>query len=142
MNSVFDGLRAEFRLIAEAKTGVRFVEHHERHRKKGIVSRAIAMALGCALIVAGILMVVLPGPGFIAILVGMGFIGGELRIVARLLDWIESTFVQLKHRRWDPMSRPVRHGIVMLTMVWCGLMAVVTTAYTFGFADQLPLLPG
>jgi len=45
--------------------------------------------MGFLLILAGIFLLVAPGPGLLTVLVGLGFIATEFLFIARILDWGE-----------------------------------------------------
>ena len=53
--------------------------------------RATAVAAGLALLLAGVLMLVLPGPGVLAILLGLSVLAGQFawarRLLARISGW-------------------------------------------------------
>jgi len=62
----------------------------KRNQPRGWWTRVAAVAAGLALIVAGIPMLVLPGPGVVAILLGLSVLAGQFRWARRLLANISS----------------------------------------------------
>ena len=83
-------LRENWRQFKESMPGRRFRERYERRQSAGREKleprRVLNIGLGAALIVAGLLMVVFPGPGWATVFLGLGFIVGESRPVARSMD--------------------------------------------------------
>ena len=53
-----------------------------------LLLRAGVVAVGALLIVAGVLMLVLPGPGILAIALGLGLLGREFPRARRLADQV------------------------------------------------------
>jgi hypothetical protein len=91
---VFSTLKKSWRELASGSPGERFQSryHHKmRSGRKG--SRVPLLGAGIALILAGIVLLVVPGPGSLLILVGAAFLAEESLVVSRLLDRIE---VQLR----------------------------------------------
>ena len=60
--------------------------------------RLVKIAGGFVIIVAGIAMLVLPGPGIVAIAVGLALLAGEFTWARRLLDHLKSRANELKER--------------------------------------------
>lgn len=80
-------------------------------------------------------MLVFPGPGLVAILLGLGIMAGEVLLVARLLDWAEQrgrTVIAPLLVRWQ---RVKHKGIVGAFLVLLGALA--TTAFTLLIARLL-----
>jgi hypothetical protein len=78
---------------------------------RSLLSHAVRAAFGAALIIAGILMLVLPGPGLLAILAGVLLIdGGSKRaLVRRLLasDHVRASVDNARRRAGQPpLVRP------------------------------------
>lgn len=63
-------------------------ERKLRHKQRHIVHRAGVVLLGCALVLAGIVMSApgIPGPGIATILVGLGLLALEFERAERLLE--------------------------------------------------------
>lgn len=75
------------------KTGKRFKEKYwkrQAHRKtwsKG--ARFIRGASGLIFLIIGIILLILPGPGWLLIILGASFLAGESLLLAKILDAIE-----------------------------------------------------
>jgi hypothetical protein len=97
---MFDWLRAHFRALLAAKSGTRFRRQYRRRLARPHLGHTIlAVAGGLLLILAGIAMLVLPGPGLLAIVIGAALIAGESQLIARLLDRIDFC-LNVHYARW------------------------------------------
>jgi uncharacterized protein (TIGR02611 family) len=108
---------------AELETGRR--EETIAGAKRSLVVRLVSGLVGLVLIVAGIIMLVIPGPGLLAIVLGLGLISPDVPFAARLLDRLKDRLPQ------DADGNLPGHVIVMMVTV-----AVVFTGasiwFTFG----------
>lgn len=68
------------------------------------------MVGGLFLIVAGIIMLVIPGPGLLAIVLGLGLIAPDVPFAARLLDQLKDRLPQ------DADGGIPRHVIAMMVV--------------------------
>lgn len=69
--------------------GRRFRDRYHRRRESGQrtpLSMALTLAGGFALMLAGLVMVVAPGPGWATFFLGLGVVAGEFLPAARLMD--------------------------------------------------------
>jgi uncharacterized protein (TIGR02611 family) len=81
---------------------------------------AVALA-GTAVIALGVVLLPLPGPGWVVIFVGIGIWASEFRWAARLLIWVRGQV-----RAWARWLG--RRGVVTRTVVGLGLAAVALAA--------------
>lgn len=77
---------------AELETGRR--EQTVAGAKRSILVRIISGTIGGFLIVAGVVMLVIPGPGLLAIALGLGLIAPDVPFAARLLDRVKDRLPQ------------------------------------------------
>jgi uncharacterized protein (TIGR02611 family) len=63
------------------------------------IARAAKIAGGFALLVAGLAMVALPGPGWLTILAALAILAGEYVWARRLLEKLKSQAGRLRRRR-------------------------------------------
>lgn len=86
---------ASWRTLWRDPPGRRFQNRYERTRNYGPLRRALVLAGGGALVVAGIVLMPLPGPGILVAIVGGAVMAGQSRRMAQALDKAE-----LRVRRW------------------------------------------
>ena len=84
-------LREQWRELRRAPPGKRFFLRYERRKRerKSPVARIGWTALAVVLIIAGIIALPLPGPGFIPIGIGLALLAQESAAVARFCDRTE-----------------------------------------------------
>jgi len=59
------------------------------HVRGGRLALRVTVAVvGCAVVLAGIAMLVLPGPGWLAIFLGLAILGTEFSFARRINDWL------------------------------------------------------
>ena len=94
---------------AELETGRR--EETIAGAKRSILVRLVSGLVGLTLIVAGLIMLVIPGPGLLAIVLGLGLIAPDVPFAARLLDRLKDRLPQ------DADGNLPGHVIVMMVTV-------------------------
>jgi cation:H+ antiporter len=72
---------------AEIATGTQ--EKTVDRARRNVVVRLATIVAGFALLIAGIVMMILPGPGVAAIIVGLGLLARELTWAERLLEYVK-----------------------------------------------------
>lgn len=82
-------LRQGWRELRRGTPGRRFEERYRRRHTHGVLRKALVMAAGVLLVLAGIPLLPLPGPGLVVIAAGAALIAQESRTAARALDWLE-----------------------------------------------------
>ena len=80
----------------------RLRERRARHLRRGYAYRVAVVALGFAVLVAGLAMLVLPGPGLIVSAAGLGLLALEFR-------WAEVILVRVAGRAASVGDRLRRH---------------------------------
>jgi hypothetical protein len=93
--SMLDYVKRQFRELKASPPGRRFQELYRRRQNVGRMRKPLVIAGGLALIVIGIVLLVIPGPGTIFLVGGVALTAQELLCVARALDWLE-----LRGRKW------------------------------------------
>lgn len=66
------------------------------------MARIARIAGGFALIIAGILMLALPGPGILTIIAGLALLAQDLHWAGRLRDWVKERFVKTDEEAAPP----------------------------------------
>lgn len=110
--------------------GRRFVRAHARAQRWSLLRRMAVSVIGVGCIVAGLVMLVAPGPGLVAIAVGLGLIGLSAHPIARLLDHGERVG-RRTHKKMSPRMRKITAVSVMICAATAaGVMMYVTWQLT------------
>jgi uncharacterized protein (TIGR02611 family) len=96
----------------------------------------VALA-GAAVVALGIVLLPLPGPGWLVIFVGLGIWASEFRWAARLLRWVRGRVRAWAH--WMGRRSPLTRVLVALALLIV-VTACVAGAYIllYGVPDWLP----
>ena len=90
---MFDQLRQNWELFKQSPPGKRFQNRYHRHfEKRGSRSqpkRFLIIFTGTIVILFGMILWFIPGPGWATIFFGAGIIAGESLAVSRFLDFLE-----------------------------------------------------
>jgi uncharacterized protein (TIGR02611 family) len=110
-------------------------ERRERHRQRSRIVRAAVALAGFVVVLAGLAMIPLPGPGLLIVAAGLAILALEFAWAER---WLERTIEQVD-AAGDKVKRASRAQQVIL-----GLLVVLTVAavVTLAYAWDLPFLPG
>jgi hypothetical protein len=100
--SLYQEMRREWRLFRDDRVGHRFRDHQVRLKNGSLRMRAVSMLFGVVLLVAGVVLCFIPGPGVPVLVFGIALLAGESRVVATLLDRTEPPARRAVHRagRW------------------------------------------
>jgi Putative transmembrane protein (PGPGW) len=102
---MFARLKQSFRDFKNTPSGTRFQRLYlARASRPPMLRTILSITAGALLILLGIAMLVLPGPGLVAILLGACLIAGESLLVARLFDRLDfrATALYASWRREKP----------------------------------------
>jgi hypothetical protein len=111
---MFEGLKENWRELKGGEPGSRFVDHFERRQERS------PSAWKRALLLAGLFMMIAPGPGILGIFIGGGLIAQESRTAARVMDWLEVQVRKVTEpakRAWDRASHPLRVALVAISLI-------------------------
>lgn len=94
-------VRRQWQHFKATPSGRRFQTRHRMRRAQGgsMARKVLISGLGVLIVLAGIVMIVLPGPGMLAIVIGAALIAEESLLAARMLDRIDAWATGL-FRRW------------------------------------------
>jgi hypothetical protein len=101
----------EAALEAEMETGKR--EETVEQARAGVIKRIIRMSIGGFLLFAGLLMMVLPGPGLLVIAIGLGILARDVAWAERLLERVRERLPQDEE---GGVSKPVIATSVMIAL--------------------------
>jgi len=124
------------------RTGLRAAASAQRERirakrKVGFAYRVFIAALGAVVIVAGVILLPFPGPGWLVIFVGLGVLASEFAWAGRLLDYAKKRVGQWS--RWVRKQSPAVRVALAIAM----LMIVAAALYGYHLWRGLPSwIPG
>ena len=90
-------------------------------RKLDLVYRLAVALVGLAIVVAGLLLLPLPGPGWLIIFAGLGLLATEFTWARRLLD-----FARERVGRWSAWVR--RQSLAVRSALGLAFLAIVAAA--------------
>ena len=109
-------------------------ERRERHRERSKVVRAAVVLGGFVIVLAGLAMIPLPGPGLLVVAAGLAVLALEFVWAERLL---ERTIDQMSDAT-DRVKRASRAQQLILVFL---AVLVAVAAVTAAYAWDVPLLP-
>jgi uncharacterized protein (TIGR02611 family) len=115
-------------VAAEYETGKR--EETEAEAKRHLLVRVARMTAGVVILILGVIMLVVPGPGLLAIAVGLGLLAQDVPFAARLLENVRRRLPQ------DDDGKLPRSTIVMMVVVCVAAVAgsIAVTVWRMGNA--------
>ena len=100
---------------AELETGRR--EETEQEAKRHILIRIGRIIAGSLVCLAGLAMIVLPGPGFVVLAIGLAILAQDVPFARRLLDKVRA---RIPSDAEGNISKPVLFGGLAVTVVALG----------------------
>jgi hypothetical protein len=98
--SFVESLKNNWRELADGTPGKRFQNRYEQKQRGGRSGgRTLKWVAAALLIAAGVVLLVIPGPGTVLIALGAALLAEESASVARALDWTEMRIRRLFRRR-------------------------------------------
>ena len=99
--------------LTRGQPGHRFQDRYARRREaaRGVLGKCAFVCLGVLILVAGIVLLPLPGPGMLIVAVGALLMAEGSHTMAKLLDALELRARRLySSLRPSPRQRPTRSG--------------------------------
>jgi Putative transmembrane protein (PGPGW) len=134
-------LKEDWRHLKHGEPGQRFKDRYylsqRRNRSRITFWRVFNIGAGSGIALGGLLMVIAPGPGWLAIFLGLGMLSGELLPVARILDRIEvqlRKLVRWLREAWN--NTPVVGKALILLAILTVVAASVYGVYHFLFGVE------
>jgi hypothetical protein len=83
--------REQWKQFTEIPSGQRFISRYRARRGQpgGLLRKGLIIGAGLLLMLAGLVMIVLPGPGLLTMIIGAAFVAEESQLAARVLDRID-----------------------------------------------------
>jgi uncharacterized protein (TIGR02611 family) len=106
----------------------------ETHRDHGKIYRAAFVVAGAVIVLGGLAMLVLPGPAFLVIPVGLAILSLEFVWAGRLLD---NALVQADHAKEKAANTTRRQKILSGVAITAAVAAFVVAATVY----DIPVLP-
>jgi Putative transmembrane protein (PGPGW) len=138
---MLDRLKEDWRHLKHGEPGQRFKDRYylsqRRNRSRITFWRVFNIGAGSGIALGGLLMVIAPGPGWLAIFLGLGMLSGELLPVARILDRIEvqlRKLVRWLREAWN--NTPVVGKALILLAILTVVAASVYGVYHFLFGVE------
>ena len=110
-------------------------ERIRRHRSLDTVWRVMVFATGCTLMAAGLLMFVLPGPGWATLILGLVVLASEFTWANRVLDPVKVAAKRATDAAMDPRRRRRNLTLAAIAGVLIGIV-VVWYLLAFGVTIQ------
>jgi len=133
--SIVDRARCEWRRFRDDPPGRRFRNYRRRlHESASRSLRVCGIVCGALLVIAGIAMCFLPGPGLLVLLLGLAMFGGESRRLARWLDRMEPAMRRkaAAGRRWWHRRSVISRGAMIAAAVAATGLAMRAWWWFFG----------
>lgn len=118
----------------EPKLVTKLKKRKETHREKGRLYRAAFVVAGVTLVLAGAAMLLLPGPAFVVIPIGLALLALEFTWAEKLLD---RSLVEADKAKRKAQATTRNQRILTGIAVACGVGAFVALAILY----DIPLLP-
>lgn len=129
------GMKQSWQQFKQGKPGHRFQDRYRRNQQSShgrfSFRKIFNIVGGSAISLAGVFLLVAPGPGWLTLFVGLGMISGELLPVARSLDWTEVKLRWLAREARDlwRASPPVLRVLIILVILICAAALAYGTYY-------------
>jgi uncharacterized protein (TIGR02611 family) len=140
---VADGTKSETN-VANSETGVaqkeaplgsRAPEFVKARRMLHLSWQVAIFVVGLAVVVAGVIMLPLPGPGWVVIFGGMAIWATEFVWAQLVLRWTKRKVTEAAQRALDPR---VRRRNIILTSIGMVIVAVLVGVYVWKFGFEMP----
>lgn len=136
---MIERIKQNWHEFKESQPGHRFQDRYDRRQEKEhgrwSAGKIVNLVLGLAIIAAGIFLVAAPGPGWIVVFIGFGFIASEFAPVARGMDWAElkaRAIADWAKEFWDRASLVVKALLVLFALAIAGALAYGAYYLFFG----------
>lgn len=111
-------LLREAAIQAEYATGAR--EETDEQARRGVIRRVGTIVVGFIVLIGGIIMMALPGPGILTVIAGLAILAQELAWAERLLEYVK------KRAKYDELKeQPVWIQVVMWTLTIAAVVASI-----------------
>ncbi|MEU7649262.1 MULTISPECIES: TIGR02611 family protein [Streptomyces] len=120
---------------AEQPLGSRAPQYIQARKALHLSWQVGVFIVGLAVVVAGIIMLPLPGPGWLVIFGGMAIWATEFVWAQLVLRWTKRKVTEAAQRALDPK---VRRRNIILTTIGLVIVAVLVAVYVWKFGITMP----
>ncbi|GAA3803055.1 TIGR02611 family protein [Streptomyces chiangmaiensis] len=120
---------------AERALGSRAPEFIKARRVLHLSWQVSVFVIGLAIVAVGVVLLPLPGPGWLVIFAGMALWATEFVWAQLVLRWTKRKVTEAAQRALDPK---VRRRNIVLTTVGVTIVAVLAGAYVWRFGVAMP----
>ncbi len=114
--------------------------YHNRMKTKrfGFLVRPVVLCLGWLILAVGLVAIPFPGPGWLIVFLGIGFLSLELHWATRLLSWGVHAYETIS-TWYNSRSRAVRYSCItlMCAAVWLAVGSATFVAWKLGAIPAL-----
>lgn len=121
--------------LAEKPLGSRAPHFIKRSRPLHVSWQVGVFVVGLAVVVVGVIMLPLPGPGWLVIFGGMAIWATEFVWAQLVLRWTKRKVTEAAQRALDPK---VRRRNIILTTIGVVIIAALLAVYLWKFGMVLP----
>jgi len=133
-------VKHEWQCFRHDGPGERFTNHRERMQHRSRAHSVLAVALGILLLVGGVILLFMPGPGLLLLVFGLALIASHSRRLANLLDRAEPALRHAARKtrsQWQALPGRAKTGLVigvaMVAASAClAMWQLVVSAYLLG----------
>ena len=105
-------------VLIETELEVGRHEETQRQASRNLVFRAMRIALGVAVCIAGVFLIVFPGPGMLVLAAGLAILSRDVPFARRLLVNVRR---RIPENERGEISRPILIGGLVLSTLTVGL---------------------
>ncbi|MEU9118103.1 TIGR02611 family protein [Streptomyces sp. NPDC048483] len=120
---------------AEQPLGSRAPHFIKRSRPLHVSWQVGVFVVGLAVVVAGVIMLPLPGPGWLVIFAGMAIWATEFVWAQLVLRWTKRKVTEAAQKALDPK---VRRRNIILTAIGVVIIAALLAVYVWKFGFAMP----
>lgn len=111
---------------------------HEKlkERKFGYLVRPLTILIGWLVVIAGVITIPFPGPGWFMVFVGIGILSLELEWPGKLLDWAIRQYDQFEVW-WDRQTLAVKGmlGALLILLILVVFLILFVLGWNWGMLD-------
>jgi len=120
---------------SEPELGSRAPQFIQARRMLHLSWQVGVFVVGLAVVVAGVIMLPLPGPGWLVIFGGMAIWATEFVWAQLVLRWTKRKVTEATQKALDPK---VRRRNIILTTIGLVIIAVLVGVYVWKFGIEMP----